>query len=387
MKISYNWLQEYGALYQITENGAPSPADFAEKIYQAGYEVEGITYVKKADGVVLEDDTIIDFTVHRNRADLACQMWNVKDLCGIYHMSYHDLARYGMYGPKFNLENHKVTKTNLHLYSTTKKCKMIIGRIVRHVVAKPWDDEWYLHRMIANGYTPTFNLKDIPLFCSRNQGAPLWFIDLKNMEKEELIVEEATRPGTVVMEGKEYAYREGDVIITCNGRVVSVCGVVVSDDFAVTEETTGILGFSMIIDVDTVREYAARVGVDNNNTRFASIVASAADVLRVATSAIGFIGAYCEADGIETVEMYNKYNMARKFHSYTVAEINELLNTDFTFEEIKEALDNPELETSMLDEERVCTMFPSYRVDNQVNEIAQSLLSYLGCSRIVSVDC
>lgn len=381
MKISYNWMQEYGALHKVGNNGAPTVDEFAKKFDAAGYDVEKVTFVPKEESGMLRDDYIIDYHLTRNRRDMTCMMWTAKELCGVYQIPYHDFALYGLFIPKTGWVDQVSEDTDYHLYSTTSKCRMLCGRIINHVKTGKVS-EWVRDCLISQGLESIHSLADIPLFCGRNSGEPMWLLDLNKLSSKEICVEEAKDSGTITYQGKAYAYNPGDVVVSCDGKVIGISIVIFDDSVIANETTTAVASFSGVFDVDDVRATIDRLGIETWQGYLAAIGAAAPDVLKVINNSSGYIYEFAEGDGYEAVEIYNKYDMTRKFTTYTLDEINTMLSTDFTYEEVKEALNNPELMTTKIDEKRISTMFPSYRTDNKVCDIAQSLLVYLGCGRI-----
>lgn len=382
MKISYNWMQEYGALHKVTPEGAPSAEQFAQDLYNAGFDVEGITKVSAEPGVRTVDDTIIDVRIPRIRRDMACMMWTAKELCGVYKIFYHDFALYGMYVPTNKFFDDISDETELHLYSTSRKCRMMCGRVVNHVDNTKVLPDWHRDRVSAQGIKLGAWYEDLQNFVNRNVGQPFYLFDLAKLGSYEICAEDASSAGTVTMGGVEYAYDPGDLVLSCNGRVISIAGVVVSDDVTPDAETDSLVMFSLFADTDEAIRIARKTGASNFNALLSTIGANPADMLKGIANCTGYLCDLFDGSGFEALEIYNKNDMTRKFLTYTVEEVNQLLDTDFSFEEIKEALDNPELNTYRIDDERITTMFPSYRTDNDVCDIAQSLLCYLGCDRI-----
>ncbi len=384
MKISYNWMKEYGALSKVGPDGAPTAEEFAQKLDSAGYDVEGVTAVEAGEDGRSVADQVIDVRYPRSRRDLTCMMWNAKELCGIYGIFYHDFALYGLYVPTNDWMRDVTEETELHLVSTTRLCKMMCGRIANDAKAKPLP-QWYRDRAIAQGVPMADDYEELQVFVGRNVGQPLWLFDLETLPSREICAQEATVAGTLVDGEVEYAYEPGDLVLVCGGKVISVAGVVVDDSVKPSEGTRSLVLFSGVMDPDEVRRVAARLEVHNFNEQLAALGANAADVLKTLTNSTGIICDHWGAGGFEALEIYNKFDMTRKFLTYTVEEVNELLDSDYTFEDIKAALDNPELNTYRIDDTRITTMFPSYRTDNHVCDIAQSLLTYMGCDRVGSV--
>lgn len=386
MKISYNWMKDFVALNKTTDDGSfPEPEVFVKKIFEAGYDIENIKHLTERDGVS-QDDTVIDIRIPRNRSDLTAMHWQAKDLCGVYRRYFRQFATYAMHGPSKSYFN-DLLPTDLNFSSTTKECKMLFGQIVRRIenLESP---AWLKNFVIANGYPSKGTLFDVPIYETRNLGQPCYALDLDKLESHTFIVEEAKENGSIVCDGKDCTYEKGDALITNNGKVISIYGVVFDDSVVVTNETKSVLFFSAIFNRENVIKTIERLKPANKNLNniVASIGLAPSDCIRTVNHAIAWCNDISNASGFEKGDLYCKYDTSRKFLSTSVEEINGFLSTDFTGEEIQTALNNAELNTSITEGNLMNTAFPSYRQDRKACDIAQTILSYLGCNRIGILD-
>lgn len=206
-------------------------------------------------------------------------------------------------------------------------------------------------------------------------------MDLDKLAQKSIVAQESVCEGEITCRGKTYHYSKGDAVLANGDRVIGLCGFIMDDSVLATEATTRVVALSTVFDEETVRATAARLGVRDMYVQLAA-AATAPDVMRVVLLGCTYLNVCSDGSEYEAVEIFNKYDMSRVFRTCCIDDINQMLSTNFTAEEIKAALDKPELPTSVLDEKHVRTAFPSYRVDNQLCDIAQSLLCWLGCERI-----
>lgn len=385
MKIDYNWMTRYAALYLTTPDGSnPSVEEFCEKLTKCGHHIEGITHITPEKDGVSEENYSIDIRIPRRRHDLNSMMWTAKECAGIYHVIYKEMARYPFYAPKKQNPN-KPLKPTVTLTSKSKQCKLLVARHVHHMTNNPSPD-WLKNMTVANGFKSRGILFDLIIQSTRQLANPIYMFDAAKLPSLNILAEDAKEDGIIVSDGVDYPYYKGECVLTCEGKVISVYGVVIDDSVAVTEDSHRILFLSAIFDRDRTREcfYRLNPPIKDYNNLVASCQLSPVDSIREVMTVVNN-GYYADETfgEMEDIVLYCKYDMTRTITDFTVEEINEMLDTDYTAQEIVDALNNPELDTIVKENGELEVSFPSYREDTSICDIAQTILVYNnGCERM-----
>lgn len=407
MKISYNWLRSYLDM-STAEGGVPSPQKLAQVLDASGIDVEGITELHAADGKVTEDDTVIDIRVSREMNDFTGMMWTANEVAGMLGIQIDDYQTYGELLPDDRWVRDMDGDPSLYVNSTTKRCRMLVGRVLGHVenLASP---DFIRNAVVANGLESRGALYDIPAYTARNLGQPIYIVDRERLGTDTLVVEDAASEGTVTMGGVAYAYQPGDLVLTDGSRVIGIAGVVLDDSVAVTDATSQAIVFTAIYDADTVRAAINRLGVSNLNAEVAALGSNHASEMKAIGNVTSYLYMYAAGSAIEPLDIFTKYDFTKSIMDTTVAQLNSYLSANYTFAEIVEKVVNGKISAFVKEQVYdkdgnpvvvdVCepsphvgdqihfgSKFGSYRSRREPCDLAQSILMFMGCDRIDSTS-
>ncbi len=408
MKISYNWLKNFLDMSSVTEHGVPTPEELVDLLNAGGVDVEGLNHLYAKDGIVTEDDAVIDVRVSREMSGYASMMWTALELCGVFGIHYMDGVKYGKWFPDDRWERGVSDDSEMTITSTTEKCGMLIGRIIGRVKVKPSPD-FIRNAVAANGVAPAFNLKDIPVYSARFMGQPQYIVDYDKLGSRQLVAMESDHDGVVVFEGKEYAYKTGDLVITNGSKVISIGGIMVDDSVAVDENTSSVVAFTGVFDADTVRELISRLDLNTFNGAMIALESVPATVMKGIRQLTSLIYQYAEGKKIDGLEIYNKYDLSKTILGSTAGQISNYLSADVSYADIVSCcvpgnlsfftIDKIYDEKGNLITVNVCEPSPhvgkhirfgdkfgSYRNRRQPCDLAMSVLCFSGVDKICSVD-
>ena len=405
MKISYNWLKAYVDMTGATPHGVPTPEEYAKRLDECGIDVEGISHLYAKDGKVTEDDTIIDVRISKELSDYSGMMWVANETCGLFNIPIDDCQSYSHLLPDDRWVRDESDESSLYVNSTTKKCKMIVARAMNVKAGKSPD--FIRNALYANGIEPTINLKDIPLFSARNIGQPMFGIDYDKFKTGKIIAELSPIDGTIVCEGKEYAYKAGDLVLTNGEKVFSVAGVVTDDSVAVDENTTKIIVYTVNIDRNIVSAKSVEYGRYDLNTVLASLGCNHASAMKEIGDVTSWLYMYADACNIEAMDIYYKFDFTKSIMETRVEVINHMLSTNYTYKDILSHVINAKVSAFVKEPVYfegkqvvvdVCEPSPyvqdfirfgcklgSYRDRREPCDLAQIVISLMGCDNIQSL--
>ncbi len=383
MKLSYNWAKRYWKMDAIT------PEEYAERLHTAGLTVEKTTYLKAADGKVSTNNIVWDIDLPPYRNDLLCMMWNAKESCGLFDKLYLEACLYGKCGPDYGwMKEERPERHDLYLsltlHSKTEKCSLLQGRVVNQVNPAGILPDFIRDEVIALGYEPGLVYNDLEIYCGRNMGQPLYMLDLTQFPGRELCVCEAETAGYIIHEGKEIWYDKGDMIFTAEGRTIGIGGIVFDDSVRPTTQTTGLIVFSGVMDKDVVQKTMKKIGVQSFQGILASYGSNYGSVDKIVDNAVSYLYEICDAKNIEGITKLTLMDTQRRYIRISVEEINSILDSDFTYEEIEHYTRNGELLAFAPDEDKnyFYVKLPTYHMDEYACDIAQMMINYVGYDRI-----
>lgn len=383
MKLSYNWVKRYWNMDGI------GPEEYIRRFNETGLTLEDTVYLKVEDGNVSADNIVWDIDIPEYRDDLLCMMWNSKESCGLFHRMYYDYCLYGKAAPDYGWvkdvinERHKLF-LSLTLHSRTDKCMYILGQYIGNVNPEGKVHDFIHDEVVALGYESEDLFHDLELFCGRNMGQPVWILDARGIVDKQLCIEEAKEAGTIAYQGREYAYDKGDLVFTTGDRVISICGIMLDDSVIPGKDTSSVVVMSAEIDKETVRNTVRKLGIESFNAKLMSIGSNPKSIEKTVGNVTSYLYECAGARLIEGETVMCKRDLQRRYIKVSVEEINSILDSDFTYQEIKDSLENAEVLAFDPDEEEnvFYIKLTSYNRDEYACDIAQRLINYYGYDRI-----
>ncbi len=399
MKISYNWLMSYIDLSQ-SKYGVPTPEQLASRLDEVGIQIENVSYLYAKDGKVSKDDVVIDFKPTRELNSLCGMMWFANEVAGFYGVYLDSYETYGGHLPNDKWSRILLDKSTLQLTSTTKKCKLIAGRVIKSVIAHE-SPTFIKDAMYANGIEPSNSLTDSVWYAERNIGQPLIAIDANKVNERNFVVEESECCGIITYNGSKYNYQKGDIIIRCGSKVVNVAGVMTDDSVVATADTTSLIVISAYIDAISALDFMNRSGcitfegiLTSNDLRHQSI-------LKALYNVTSLIYEYANGKGFEPLDSFTKLVFSKYILSTTTRKVDVMLSATFTYADVVKAVVNNHtsifcggkvnVNGKMINvnicepspfvglDDRISSKFGSYRSRRQPCDLAQSVLSIYGC--------
>ena len=384
MKLSYNWASRYW-----TMKGVDSPEQFIERYNQAGYTLEKTTVYKAGENGVIKDNIVWDIDVPRSRDDLLCMMWNTKECCGLFHTYFLDNCAFGHWGPSHEWEKEVIPERHrlylsLTLHSYTDKVTYLDGQVIGSVNPNGKVHDFINDEVIALEY-PYDNIYEmIQLYCIRNCGVPYYFFDAEKISTKEISLKEADESGVIYYHGQPYEYDTNDVVMVSNNKVIGIGGIIIDDSVAPTKETTSLIIMCMSIDYKEVTRLIKKLKIDTFNGYVASFNTNPCSVSKGLGYATSYLYECCSAKEIYAPTVMNKYDQQRIHLRSSVSEINAILGSDYSYEEIKEILSNGQVQPFDLEEDgdHFKVKLQSYSLDKYSCDLAQRIINYDGYKRI-----
>lgn len=323
MKVSYAWLQEF------FDTPLPPPAALAEALTFRAFQVEGIEGEGK--------DAVLDIDVLPNRApDCLSHRGIAREVGAALDLP---VGRDPLRSPA---ELAPLSASLSVAVEDELLCRRYSAAVIRGVSVGP-SPAWLAGRLAALGQRSINNIVDVANYVMFGLGQPLHAFDAARVEggpEAPAIVVRRARAGerAETLEGDSHALREEDLVISDeSGAVLGIAGVKGGASSGITETTKDIVVESANFDGAAIRRTSRRLGLlSDASRRFEARLAPelTAPALREAVELIlavagGKLEGYADA--------YPRPRIPGRV-GVSLAEVNGLLGTAFSKEDVAEAL-------------------------------------------------
>lgn len=383
MKISYNWVQKYWDV------GYLSPKEYRDRINRSGLTVEKETRLYAKDGHVSKDNIVWDVDVPNWRRDLQSYMWLAKENSALFGKMYYEGNIYPIMGPGYSwtkkLHSEKTELfLSLSLHSKTSKCTLISGNVINEVdLHSPVPNEIF-DEVYAEGYDADNILDALEIYCVRDIASSVYFLDADKFPSRSITATEALSDGHLQYKGKIVTYRKGDVVFEAEGKIVGLAGIFFDDNVRANIDTKKLIVLGFIIDKNEIKRVIKRTGVVTYAGKMAAMGANHGDATKVVGTANAYLYKYAKANNIEAITNLINMETARKYIKVSVNEINDILDANYTFDEIDEIIHKKYVLSLNVDEDKnyFFVKLCSYDDYDYSCDIAQMIINFTNCNRI-----
>ena len=315
-------------------------------------------------------DWVLDIAVTPNRGDCLSVYGIARELAALTGKPLKPLQ----YELKETLTQNTADIINITIHDA-EGCPRYAGRVIRNVKIAP-SPEWMQKRLEAVGFRPINNIVDITNYVLAELGHPLHAFDLSQIAHQEIHVR-ASQTGDVfiTLDGKERTLPENTVMICDAEKAVAIGGIMGGLNSEVSEQTTDILLESAYFKPERIALSSKRLGLSTDASQHFERGADPENVIRALNYAASLMERLAEgqvAKGV--VDVYPQPIKPKKI-PLNVAQINRVLGTNFSTEQVKEKLESIQLKVK---DDQV--IVPTFRHDlSLVQDLAEEvarLVSY-----------
>lgn len=245
MKISYNWLKDYG-------KHSLSAEELSERLTNAGLVVDNITAIDK--------DFCLDVEVTSNRPDCLGFIGIAREVDAVTHS--------GLIIP--DVDYATVSEDIKDITSVTVKdkelCQRYTARIIRSVNIGP-SPEWLQERINTIGLRPVNNIVDITNYVLMESGQPLHAFDFDKLSGNKIIVRRAVNGEVMAaIDGSKCKLTSDMLVIADSKKPVAIAGVMGGKDTEVSDTTKNILLESAFFEPGNVRRTSRKLGISTDSS-------------------------------------------------------------------------------------------------------------------------
>ena len=317
------------------------------------------------------DDSVIDFELTANRGDLLSILGMAYELGAIYNKPVKPVEiSYKENGEDINKE--------FSVDVNTENCKLFLARKAKNVTIKESPD-FIKNRLIASGIRPINNVVDISNYVMLELGQPLHFYDADNLCNKIVVRMAEDGEKLTTLDNIERTLSTEDIVIANDKKAIGLAGVMGGLDTEVEETTKNIVIESAIFDSVKVRKTSNKILRSEASNRFEKGLDPARTYMAM-ERACTLLEKYADAE-IETgIVKYDVTDNKEKVIEITYQEINNVLGTNISKEDIVEVFRKLDFKTEAKEESVIVTV-PTRRIDISIRA---DLIEEVG--RIYGVD-
>ena len=317
------------------------------------------------------NDEVIDFELTANRGDLL----------SILGMAYEIGAIYDKEVKKIDLshnESGEDLNNSFTVNVNTDNCKLFLARKALNVVIKESPD-FIKNRLIASDIRPINNVVDISNYVMLELGQPLHFYDADRLGNciETRMASKGEKLTT--LDGIERDLEETDIIISDGKRAIGLAGVMGGLDTEIEETTKNVIIEAAIFDSVKVRKTSKKIVRSEASNRFEKGLDPNRTYMAM-ERAVKLLEEYADATIQTGTVVYDKSDKTDKKVDITTKDINDLLGTNISKQEVLEVFRKLGFESS-INGETITVTVPTRRLDISIKE---DLIEEVG--RIYGVD-
>ena len=317
------------------------------------------------------DDGVIDFDLKENRGDLLSILGMAYELGAIYDKKVKPVE----YGYK---EIGEDVNKEFSVKVDTENCKVFLAKKAKNVVIKE-SPNFIKNRLIASGIRPINNVVDISNYVMLELGQPLHFYDADNLGNKIVVRMAKNGEKLTTLDNIERTLTDEDIVITNGEKAVGLAGVMGGLNTEVEKTTKNIIIESAIFDSVKVRKTSNKILRSEASNRFEKGIDPARTYMAM-ERACTLLQKYADAEIEKGIIKYDVTDNKEKVIEITYKEINDVLGTNISKEDIIDVFRKLDFKTEEKENSAIVTV-PTRRTDISIRA---DLIEEVG--RIYGVD-
>ena len=313
------------------------------------------------------DDVIFDFKCLPNRGDTLAIYTLAKEVAACIEKEVKPLE-------EICLEE---VKNNYTVTSETEYCKLFTCRYVKGIKIKE-SPKWMKQYLESCGIRSINNVVDIGNYVMLLLGQPIHMYDADKLDGNNFVVKSNETRSFVALDEKQYLLEQGDITINIGNTIGCLAGVMGSQSTMVDDNTKNVVIEAAIFDGVRIRKTSNRLnlvsessqryvrGINNNITEYASKLCAK------------LLKEYADAEIISELVKYDECDHSLKVVKTSAAQINKLLGTDFTKDDVLSVFKRLDFAYEESNNE-ISVTIPSYRHDISIwQDLAEEVIRIIG---------
>lgn len=324
------------------------------------------------------DDEILDIKQTPNRSDFLSMRAVAIEVAGLTKRALKEV-------PTLEYEINELPE-EFKVDSKTEKCPRFWAKVVGHVEIGE-SPVWIKQALRGAGMHPINNIVDISNLVMLETGQPNHFYDYRFFKQPEITVVDDYEGTQEALDGNEYKLEKGDIVITSANEAIGIGGIKGLGNSMIQPDTSSIVVEIASFDLVQIRNTSRRLGLSTDAsvryTKEMDPLAPEKALERIIYYLSEYAGAkdFQETVKVDRVEAYKPHTL-----SVSLNEVNDLLGTHITLEEVVDVFERLALKPEV-EGERVTCHIPSYRRDLWIKEdLIEEVIRVVGYDVVESTD-
>ncbi len=302
-------------------------------------------------------DTILDISITPNRPDCLCVIGVAREIAALTHqkvkvplLSLYDRGE----------EIHQKTSVTI---LDQDLCPRYVARMIENVKIGP-SPHWMSNRLEKVGIRSINNVVDVTNYVMMEYGQPLHAFDFELLEKGRIVVRRAKEGEEFVTLDGVKRTLDGEMLMICDGvKPVAIAGVMGGLNSEIKEDTRRVLLESAYFNPEGNRRTSKRLGLETEAAyRFGRGI-DYGGCLSAANRATQLIQELTGGKVVEGVVDVYPTPIKPSPIRLSVRKIHQVLGTEVSAEQVRNYLEDLELEVQGEDEDVLVVTPPSFRGD------------------------
>lgn len=297
-------------------------------------------------------DTILEVNITPNRADCLAVRSFAYEVGAVLNREVHfdEVTTKGQPGSGIEIE------------IQTELCPFFGAKLVKGVKTKE-SPQWMKSLLMASGIKPINNVVDISNFVMLETGQPIHMYDYDKLQSKKFTIKTGMALKATMLDGIEYEILPTDLIVSTDGGVGCIAGVMGADSTKIDENTTNIVIEAATFDGATLRATAKRLNLlTDASSRFIKGALDTKSSPIILERCANLLEELADASEIYEAVTVSHTEIHDRYVDLSTSRVNALCGTDVTDEIVKDIFDR--LKFSYTFENGVFhVLVPSYRND------------------------
>lgn len=315
------------------------------------------------------NDEVIDFELTANRGDLLSILGMAYEIGAIYDKKVKDIDL------AYQAEKEDVNNV-FGLDIKTDNCKLFLAKKALSVEIKESPD-FIKNRLLASGIRPINNVVDISNYVMLETGQPLHFYNADSLKDNKIEVRMAKKDEKLTtLDEIERTLSEDDIVISDGKKAIGLAGVMGGLDTEIEADTKNVIIEAAIFDGVKVRLTSKKIIRSEASNRFEKGLDPNRTYMAI-ERACKLLKEYAGAKILSGTVIYDKTDKQDKNIDITLENINRILGSNITLEEVIDIFRRLGFETKTKGENITVTV-PRRRIDIDIKEdLIEEVRTYL----------
>ncbi len=243
----------------------------------------------------------------------------------------------------------------------TDLCPFFGAKLVKGVTTKE-SPMWLQNALIASGIKPINNIVDVSNFVMLETGQPIHMYDYDKLNKKEFVVKTGFNVKEEMLDGLQYQIEPGDIIVSTDDGIGCIGGVMGANSTKIDENTTNIVIEAATFNGATLRETARRLNLlTDASQHYIKGALNTANSLNVLERCADLLVQLADAKEVYQ-SVTTDLNIEKRYVDVTTDQVNGLLGTKITTDEIADIFASLKFEFT-LEDNSFHVLVPTYRND------------------------